>query len=123
MVQRRGLGLTESDTPEKIRLFLERNPGFSAVALAPDNRFVGAVLCGHNGRAGSLYHLAVATSACSLGIGRALVTYCFERLSEACIPRCKIFLYNDNDEGNRFWMRNEWIDPRNWKVLQKRVTQ
>jgi putative acetyltransferase len=114
-----GLGLTESDTPETIGLFLERNPSFSAVALTPDNRIVGAVLCGHNGRAGSLYHLAVATSARGLGIGRALVTYCFERLTEPGIPRCNIFVYTDNDEGNRFWMRNEWIDPTKWKVLQK----
>jgi len=55
-----GLGLTESDTREAVAAFLERNPGFSAVATAADGGIVGAVLCGHNGRAGALYHLAVA---------------------------------------------------------------
>src|SRR5579872_4825689 len=88
-----GLGLSDADSPERISQFLNRNPGFSAAACAPDNRILGAVLCGHNGRVGSLYHLAVAGSSRGMGIAQALVAFCFERLREAGIARCYIFTY------------------------------
>jgi putative acetyltransferase len=115
-----GLHLNESDTPEAVAALLERNPGFSAVAIDGE-KIIGAVLCGHNGRAGQLYHLAVAKSHRGRGIGQALVNYCFGKLSEVKIPRCNIFVYSDNNQGNSFWLRNGWLDPSNWKVMQKLV--
>lgn len=118
-----GLRLNESDTPEDVREFLDRNPGFSAIAAAPGGQIVGAVLCGHNGRSGSLYHLAVASSHRGLGIGRRLVEHCFTKLAAARIPRCNIFVYTENEAANRFWLRNGWDDPTTWKVLQKAVQQ
>ena len=116
-----GLGLNESDSQEAVEAFLQRNPGFSALAVTPDGQVVGAVLCGHNGRSGSLYHLAVDSSQRRTGIGRRLVEYCFARLAAAHIPRCNVFVYTDNIAGNRFWARNGWNDPTTWKVLQKHV--
>lgn len=116
-----GLGLTESDTDVAIDLFLKRNLGFSAIATTAENDVIGAVLCGHNGRAGFLYHLAVAESHRGRGIGTRLVDYCFARLAEAAIPRCNIFVYTANHSGNQFWLRSGWNDPTTWKVLQKHV--
>ncbi len=115
-----GLGLNESDTPEAIEAFLERNLGFSAVALI-EGTMVGTVLCGHNGRAGSLHHLAVAPSCRGRGIGSALVNFALSKLATANIPRCNIFVYTENEEGNRFWLNSGWKDPTTWKVLQKHV--
>ncbi|WP_431798391.1 GNAT family N-acetyltransferase (plasmid) [Cupriavidus metallidurans] len=117
-----GMGLTESDTPEKIGLFLARNPGLSAVAISDNGEVIGALLCGHNGRAGSLYHLAVSACARGKGIGHRLVEFCLARLAELDIPRCNIFVYNDNEEGNRFWLGSGWIDPATWRVLQIRLS-
>ena len=116
-----GLGLTESDDEVSISLFLERNPGFSAVATTSEAEVVGTVLCGHNGRAGFLYHLAVAPSHRRCGIGTRLLDFCFARLAEARIPRCNVFVYTANESGNQFWLRRGWDDPTTWKVLQKRV--
>jgi ribosomal protein S18 acetylase RimI-like enzyme len=115
-----GLHLNESDTPEAVTALLERNPGFSAVALDGE-KIIAAVLCGHNGRAGQLYHLAVAKRHRGRGVGQALVDYCFRKLSAAGIPRCNIFVYSNNDQGNHFWLKNGWIDPATWKVMQKLV--
>ena len=53
-----GVGINESDEPGQLRAFLERNPELSLVARDV-SRLVGAVLCGHDGRRGFLYHLAV----------------------------------------------------------------
>ena len=116
-----GLCLNESDTPRAIGVFLRRNPGFSAVALDGDGGVVGTVLCGHNGRAGSLHHLAVAPQRRGRGLGRRLVAYALARLAKAGVPRCNIFVYNDNYAGNRFWLEGGWDDPHTWRVLQKRV--
>lgn len=116
-----GLGLNESDTPEAIAAFLDRNPGFSAVATDPSGMVIGTILCGHNGRAGSINHLAVAPAHRGQGFGKRLVEYVFARLAEANIPRCNIFVYNDNHGGNDFWLKTGWNDPTTWRVLQKRV--
>jgi putative acetyltransferase len=117
-----GLGLNESDTPEAINAFLDRNPGFSAVAVDASGAIIGTILCGHNGRAGSINHLAVAHAHRGQGLGKRLVEYAFARLAEANIPRCSIFVYNDNHGGNDFWLKTGWIDPTTWRVLQKRVS-
>ncbi len=66
-----GVGLSEGDTKDELAAYLLRNPGLSLVACR-DGRIVGAVLCGHDGRRGCLYHLAVAIPHRHLGIGRAL---------------------------------------------------
>lgn len=116
-----GLGLNESDTPEAISAFLDRNPGFSAVALDASGAVVGTILCGHNGRAGSINHLAVTPAHRGQGLGKRLVEYAFARLAEANIPRCNIFVYNDNHGGNDFWLKTGWNDPTTWRVLQKHV--
>jgi putative acetyltransferase len=117
-----GITLNESDTKEAVAAFLDRNPGFSAIATDSAGEVVGAVLCGHNGRAGSLYHLAVAMELRGSGLARRLVEFCFSKLAEANIPRCNIFVYTDNDLGNRFWLNSGWNDPTTWKVLQKHVS-
>jgi N-acetylglutamate synthase len=116
-----GLAIGESDTEESIGRFLEHNPGFSAIAATTAGDVVGAVLCGHNGRAGFLYHLAVASSHRRHGVGTRLAAFCLARLREVRIRRCNIFVYTDNDSGNRFWLRNGWNDPPDWKVLQRPV--
>lgn len=114
-----GLGLNESDTPEAIGAFLDRNPEFSAVAIDGKSAIIGTVLCGHNGRAGSINHLAVAPAHRGRGLGTRLVAYALGRLAQANIPRCNIFVYNDNKDGNQFWLRSGWNDPTTWRVLQK----
>src|SRR5690606_19450730 len=86
-----GVGLNDSDRQHAVERFLERNPAMSAVASV-DGRIVGAVLCGHDGRRGYLYHLAVELSHRKTGIGRKLVEWCEQRLEEAGIDKCSIFI-------------------------------
>jgi N-acetylglutamate synthase len=116
-----GLGLNESDSRERIVAFLERNPGFSAVATNAAGAIVGTILCGHNGRSGSLYHLGVARELRGRGLGRRLVEHCFAKLAAADIPRCNIVVFTSNEVGYKFWMSGGWTDPTTWKILQKQV--
>jgi len=61
-----GVGLTPADSRQNVARFLARNPGLSLVARA-GGKIVGAVLGGHDGRKGYLYHLAVAPAIAARG--------------------------------------------------------
>jgi N-acetylglutamate synthase len=113
-----GVGLNESDTVDQLTLYLERNPGLSLVARA-GNRIVGAVLCGHDGRRGYLHHLAVAPEYRKRGLGRQMVEDCLESLRQIGIRKCSIFLYADNEAGERFWKNGGWSKRTDLQVLQR----
>jgi ribosomal protein S18 acetylase RimI-like enzyme len=98
-----GLGHGPGDDAPAIARFLARNPGVSAVAVDPDGTIVGAVLCGHDGRRGFVYRLAVAPERRRAGIARALMDHALAALAAERIPRCMLFVLADNDGGTGFW--------------------
>ena len=68
-----GVGLRSiDDSREGIERFVRRNPRTNFVA-EEDGRIIGAVLSGHDGRRGNIYHLCVDGSHRRRGIGRQLV--------------------------------------------------
>ena len=69
------------DSKEGVTRFLNRNPGTSVVAVE-DGKIVGAILCGHDGRRGCLYHVCVAKEYRRQGIGKAMVIHCMEALKK-----------------------------------------
>ena len=113
-----GVGLNESDTPDQLRAFLDRNPGLSLVAR-DGLRLIGAVLCGHDGRRGYLHHLAILPQYRGRGLGRQLVEMCLIALGTLGILKCNIFLYADNSTGERFWSHCGWKARADLKVLQR----
>jgi putative acetyltransferase len=113
-----GVGLNECDTPDRLRAFLDRNPGLSL--LARDGlRLVGAVLRGHDGRRGYLDHMAIVPEYRGRGLGRLMVETCLADLAALGILKCNIFLYADNESGQQFWDRCGWAARSDLKVLQR----
>ncbi len=112
-----GVGLRPDETREWFLRYLARNPGSSWTAHI-DGRLAGAVLGGHDGRRGYLYHLAVADEARRRGIGRALVGAAVESLAAEGIARVTIFVYGDNAAGKDFWHRLGWGSRLDLEVLQ-----
>ena len=102
-----GIGLSGADAPDKLELFLERNPHLSFVAVDGDI-LVGAVLCGHDGRRGYIYHLAVDRAYRRLGIGRNLVKSCLDGLESCKVEKCHIMVYEQNRAGQEFWSKMGW---------------
>lgn len=102
-----GLDIAEGDDRETIRRFLKRNPGLSRIA-ADGTVIVGAVLCGHDGRRGYVYHLAVDPTYRERGIGRRLISECLAGLKEAGLERANILVGNDNPRGLEFWNTGGW---------------
>jgi len=112
-----GVGLNESDTPDAIAQYLDRNAGMSVVGRDGD-RVVAAVLCGHDGRRGYLHHLAVDAAYRRQGIGNRMVQQCIDRLRQQGIPKCNIFLFADNTDGEGFWLAAGFKDRTDLKVMQ-----
>ncbi|MCL1838810.1 MAG: hypothetical protein FWG47_05780 [Propionibacteriaceae bacterium] len=66
------MGLNDlDDSKAGISKYLIRNPNTSFVATN-DDVIVGAILCGHDGRRGFIYHLVVAQTDRTLSINTAL---------------------------------------------------
>ena len=97
-----GMGLSEADSRENLAVFLSRNAGLSFVALVGEE-IIGTILCGHDGRRGFLYHLAVQKPQQGRGIGRSLVKHSLAGLKAAGITKCHLFVMADNSQGMSFW--------------------
>ncbi|HEY3329479.1 MAG TPA: GNAT family N-acetyltransferase [Capsulimonadaceae bacterium] len=95
---------TAFDTRERIDAYIARNPGLSQVAW-DDSRLVGAVLCGHDGRRGSLYHMCVAVDCRGRGVGRLLVERCVAGLKEQGIDSAFLFVHDQNPSAADFWQK------------------
>ena len=95
------------DSYEGIRRFLERNPETSVVAECK-GKVVGAILCGHDGRRGCLYHVCVHEKYRRHGIGRAMVVYCINALERENISNVTLIAFTNNDIGNAFWNEIGW---------------
>ena len=98
---------TIDDSREGVERFLKRNPGISVVAEM-DGRVVGAILCGHDGRRGCLYHVCVHEDYRMHGIGRAMVVHCMNALQQEGINKVSLIAFTKNDIGNAFWNRIGW---------------
>jgi len=102
-----GLEIAEGDDRESIAYFLARNPGLSRVAT-DGTAMVGVALCGHDGRRGYIYHLAVDPAYQSRGLGKRLMDESLDGLRQVGLKRALILVANDNPRGRKFWSRHGW---------------
>ena len=76
-----GLEVAEGDDKDGVGQFAARNPGLSRVAV-DDSKVVGVAMCGHDGRRGYIYHVAVDPGYRRYGLGRRLVQECLDGLRQ-----------------------------------------
>jgi N-acetylglutamate synthase len=100
-----GLEIAEGDDREGVAQFLARNPGLSRVA-ADGSAVVGVVLCGHDGRRGHIYHLAVDPAYQGRGLGKRLLDESLADLRRTGVKRVIIMVADDNPSGRKFWKRS-----------------
>ena len=96
------------DSYEGVERFLNRNPLISVVAV-DDGEIVGAILCGHDGRRGCLYHVCVREDYRLRGIGKSMVVFCMEALKAEKINKVCLIAFTANDIGNAFWKQIGWV--------------
>lgn len=99
----KGMGLNDVDDSENgIERFLQRNPNTCFVAEM-DDRIVGVIMAGNDGRRGYIYHTAVHPDYRKQGIGSALVDTALEALKQIGISKAALVVFERNQDGNAFW--------------------
>lgn len=95
------------DSKEGISFFLKRNPNTNFVAY-DDNKLIGAILSGHDGRRGYIYHTVVLPEYHRQGIAANLVDMAVKALQEECITRVCLNVMETNEQGKKFWIDRGW---------------
>ncbi len=96
------------DSKEGVDRFIDRNPQTSVVAVSDKGEIVGAILCGHDGRRGCLYHVCVREDFRRKGIGKEMVVFCMNALKAEGINKVSLIAFTKNDIGNAFWNCIGW---------------
>ena len=95
------------DSQEGILFFLNRNPQTNFVAIE-NEKLVGNILCGHDGRRGYIYHTVVLPEFRRQGIASALVDEAVNALAKEGITRCCLNIMETNEHGKIFWKKKGW---------------
>ena len=95
------------DSREGISRFLSRNPNTSFAAYE-NGKLVGAILSGHDGRRGYIYHTVVLPEYRSRGIASDLVNKAVEALQNEGITRVCLNVMETNELGKKFWSSRGW---------------
>lgn len=107
-----GMGLNEiDDSKEGIAKYLKRNPNTCFIARE-DEKLVGGILSGHDGRRGYIYHTAVIKENRGKGVGSILLEHALEALMGEGITKVALLAFEDNEIGNAFWEGKEFIARR-----------
>lgn len=117
-----GLALSEADSRANIEMYLTRNKGLSYV-YEVEGEVVGTILCGHDGRRGYIYHVAVSPKFRNRRIGVQLVELSLDKLKEEGIDKCHIFVLDDNEVGSQFWSKIGWAKRSGFAVYSKDVVE
>lgn len=108
-----GFGIRSvDDSKEGITRFLKRNPSTSVVAIE-DDKIVGTILCGHDGRSGSFYHVCVDESYRMRGIGKNMAIRAIQELEKEKVSKVTLDVYVTNNGGSAFWNEIGWVKREN----------
>lgn len=98
-----GMGLNNlDDSKEGIERFLKRNPDTCFVAEI-EEKIVGVIIVGNDGRRGYIYHTAVNPQYRKQGIARQLVDSAMQELKQCGINKVALVVFDRNENGNAFW--------------------
>jgi len=98
-----GNGLNNvDDSKEGIEKYLKRNPTTSFVAVC-EQKVVGVILCGHDGRRGIIQHACVSPDHRREGVGAKLVELALNALKDEGITKVLLVAFKKNAGGNAFW--------------------
>ncbi len=114
-----GMGLNNVDDSQAgFERFLRRNPTTCFVARQ-NEKAVGVILCGHDGRRGYIYHLAVRKNNRRQGIATALVASATEALRSESIHKVALVVFSKNEDGNAFWEQAGFEERRDLTYRNK----
>lgn len=119
----RGMGLNNLDDSEQgINKFLQRNPDTCFVALQ-DEKVVGVIMAGSDGRRGYIYHTAVNPQYRKRGIATALVETVMQAMKNIGINKVALVVFEHNEGGNKFWERLGFTERNDLVYRNKAINE
>ena len=110
------------DSREGIDRYLQRNPN-TCFAVIVDDRIVGVILSGHDGRRGIIHHLCVHPDFRRMGIASRLVAMAEEALRKEGIQKVFGLVFKDNDVANMFWETQGYTARTNLNYRNKSMNR
>lgn len=119
----KGMGLNNLDDSEQgINKFLQRNPDTCFVALQ-DEKVVGVIMAGSDGRRGYIYHTAVDPQYRKRGIAAALVETVMQAMKNIGINKVALVVFEHNEGGNKFWERLGFTERNDLVYRNKAINE
>ena len=116
-----GMGLNSTDdSKEGIEKYLKRNPTTSFVAEC-DEKVVGVIMAGHDGRRGYLHHTAVLSAYRNQGIAKTLVEAAMKALEKEGIHKVALVAFKKNEIGNGFWEHIGFVEREDIVYRNKNI--
>jgi ribosomal protein S18 acetylase RimI-like enzyme len=103
----KGVRVGRSDTRAEIEKKLERDPDLFLVAEC-ENKIIGSVIGGYDGRRGMVYHLAVEASFRNQGVGALLMDEVEARLKAKGCLKSYLLVAEDNHDVEPFYRKHGW---------------
>lgn len=121
--QTEGIGMRAlDDSKEGIDKFLKRNP-LTSFVYENDGEIVGAIMGGHDGRRGFIYHAVVRPDFRGQGIGKELSEAVCSALAEEGIHRATLVAKKSNVAGAAFWRKLGWEDRDDLVYFNKSLNE
>lgn len=118
-----GMGLNNlDDSKEGIERFLNRNPETCFVE-EDEQKIVGVIICGNDGRRGYIYHTAVAPDYRHKGIAAALVERVMDALKRLGIHKTALVVFSKNGGGNAFWETLGFTERNDLTYRNRTITE
>ena len=90
------------DSKDGITRYIRRNPS-TCFGAFEDEKMIGAILSGHDGRRGIIHHLCVNEDYKRRKIASTLVKMAEEGLKKEGIQKIFCIVFSNNDVANSFW--------------------
>jgi ribosomal protein S18 acetylase RimI-like enzyme len=113
-----GIQLRLSDNQDEIWKKLQRDPDLFLIAEL-DDKLVGTVIGGFDGRRGMVYHLAVKESYRRRGVGETLMEELERRLKGKGCIRCYLLVTVENETAMHFYGQRGWKQMNNVHIYGK----
>ena len=110
------------DSRNGINIFLKRNPDTCFVARN-DNKIVGVIIVGNDGRRGYIYHTAVNPQYRKQGIASRLVDTALKALKQCGINKVALVVFDRNENGNQFWENQGFAVREDLVYRNKTITE
>ena len=106
-----GFDLTRSDEVSEVTRMLAHNPEFCLILELPlpdENRIIGTVLGGFDGRRGWIHHLAILPEYGGKGYGKQLMTHLMQAFTHHGVVKFKLEIAGDRPQLIQFYQHLGW---------------